>query len=241
MHMGWRDMRIRYAMTFLGPFWTTLSVLLTTLALGGVYGTLFKLDLKTYIPYVSTGLLVWNFFSNVLNEAPTHVSSLRNILLNTSFPLEMYSIQLVWKNMIVYLYSIPVVILVNLSLGFKMGPIFLESFVALLLLSLILTPLAFLLGIVGAKFPDIAAFFPTVTLVMFLATPVLWPVSALGDQVWIAEANPVYWVISAVRQPLLNENPKAASWVVMIILVFVLNICAETIGRNQYSKVKLGL
>jgi ABC-2 type transport system permease protein len=68
--MGWRDMRIRYATTILGPFWTTLSVLLTTMALGVVYGTLFNLELKTYIPYVSTGLLVWNFFSNVLNEAP---------------------------------------------------------------------------------------------------------------------------------------------------------------------------
>lgn len=241
MHMGWRDMRIRYAMTLLGPFWTTLSVLLTTLALGGVYGTLFSLEIKTYIPYVSTGLLVWNLFSNVLNEAPTHISSLRNILLNTSFPLEVYSIQLVWKNLIVYLYSVPVVILVNLVLGFEIGPIFLTSFVALLLLALILIPLAFLLGIFGARFPDIAAFFPTVTLVMFLATPVLWPVSSLGDQVWIAEINPVYWVIGAVRQPLMNENPKTASWLVMLSLVVVLNICAETIGRNQFSKVKLGL
>ena len=239
--MGLRDMRIRYAMTFLGPFWTTLSVLLTTLALGGVYGTLFKLDLNTYIPYISTGLLVWNFFSSVLNEAPLHISSSRNILLNTNLPLEIYSIQLVWRNLIIYLYSVPAVVLVNLSLGFKMSSIFVVSFVALLLLALILTPLAFLLGIVGVRFPDVAAFFPTVTLVMFLATPILWPVSALGDQTWIAEVNPVYWMMSAVRQPLLNENPKAASWAVMIILILVFNFCAEIIGRNQCSKVKLGL
>ncbi len=233
-------MRIRYAMTFLGPSWTTLSVLLTTIALGGVYGSLFKLDLKAYIPYVSTGLLVWNFFSNVLNEAPSHIYSSRNVLFNTSLPLEIYSIQMVWKNLIVYLYSVPVVVLVNLLLGLKMGPIFLLSFAALLLLSLILVPLSFLLGVVGARIPDIAVFFPT-TLVVFLGTPVLWPESALGDQMWIATANPVYWMISAVRQPLMNQIPEPVSWVVMIILLVVLNISAEILGRNGNSKVKLGL
>jgi ABC-type polysaccharide/polyol phosphate export permease len=239
--MGWRDMRIRYATTILGPFWTTLSVLLTTMALGGVYGTLFNLELKTYIPYVSTGLLVWNFFSNVLNEAPTLFTSSRSILLNTNFPLGIFSIQMVWKNMVVYLYSVPAVLFVNYFLGSIPGLVTIQSFVALILLSLTLVPLAHILGIIGAKLPDIAVFFPTIMLIVFLATPILWPISSLGNRTWIAEANPVYWVIAAVRQPLLNVSPDKNSWIVMIVLAVVTNLSSELIGRNQYSKVKLGL
>ena len=55
---------------------------------------------------------------------------------------------------------------------------------------------------------------------MLFVTPIMWPLSTLGDATYIAEINPLYHLIDIVRAPLLGQNAEFSSWLVAIALMF---------------------
>jgi ABC-type polysaccharide/polyol phosphate export permease len=52
--------------------------------------------------------------------------------------------------------------------------------------------------------------------VAIFATPIMWPVSALGGHTFIAEINPLHHMIDIVRGPLIGELPALLSWLVAL-------------------------
>ncbi len=51
--LGWLDIRLRYRGSMLGPFWLTISTGVMVAALGVLYSTLFKIDLRDYLPFLA--------------------------------------------------------------------------------------------------------------------------------------------------------------------------------------------
>src|SRR5438128_1166192 len=66
--MGGQDIRQRYRGSMLGPFWLTISMAVMIGTLGFLYSTLFKLDVRSYMPYLTLGLLFWTFIATILTE-----------------------------------------------------------------------------------------------------------------------------------------------------------------------------
>ncbi len=64
--LGWLELRQRYKRSIVGPFWITLSMAVLIIALGVIYGELFKLEVKEYLPMLAVGLVFWNFISGVI-------------------------------------------------------------------------------------------------------------------------------------------------------------------------------
>ena len=56
---------------------------------------------------------------------------------------------------------------------------------------------------------------------MLFATPIMWPISALGSAVIIANINPLHHLIEVVRAPMLGEAPPVLSWVAVIVCAVV--------------------
>ena len=61
----------RYRRSWVGPFWIMLSTAVFIGALSVVYGTLFRMDIREYVPYVAVGVVAWGFISAVANESLT--------------------------------------------------------------------------------------------------------------------------------------------------------------------------
>ena len=61
--LGWHDVLQRYRRSTLGPFWLTISMGVMVASLGFVFGQVFKTPLKDYLPFLATGLILWNFLS----------------------------------------------------------------------------------------------------------------------------------------------------------------------------------
>jgi ABC-type polysaccharide/polyol phosphate export permease len=47
-------------------------------------------------------------------------------------------------------------------------------------------------------------------------TPIMWPITALGESTLVANINPLYHMIDLVRAPMLGHAPSHLSWVVAI-------------------------
>ena len=67
-YLGYHEIRQRYRRSVLGPFWITISMGVMVLALGLLYGTIFKQPLKNYLPYVTTGFIVWGLLSSFITD-----------------------------------------------------------------------------------------------------------------------------------------------------------------------------
>lgn len=66
--LGWLEVRQRYARSRVGPFWLTISMGVMIGSIGVVYGTLFGQKMSDYLPFLATGLVMWNLFSQSVQE-----------------------------------------------------------------------------------------------------------------------------------------------------------------------------
>ena len=78
-----------------------------------------------------------------------------------------------------------------------------------------------LFGIIGARARDTAQLVGPLMLIAFLATPVLWPSSALGANAFIGTYNPLSHFIDIIREPLLGIVPPFSSLVLVSAIMIV--------------------
>ena len=77
------------------------------------------------------------------------------------------------------------------------------------------------LAIICTRYRDVQQIVSTGIQIMLFATPIMWPVSALGPAVIIAYINPLYHMMELVRAPMLGNVPSMLSWLVAIACAIV--------------------
>jgi ABC-type polysaccharide/polyol phosphate export permease len=96
--LGWRDARLRYRRTLIGPFWTTLSLGLFIVMLGIIWSHLWKQDPKTYIPFVSSGMIAWAMLSTITVEGTSVFVAGQTLIRELPISYTMLACALVWRN-----------------------------------------------------------------------------------------------------------------------------------------------
>jgi lipopolysaccharide transport system permease protein len=219
--MGWDDIRQRYRRSVLGPFWITLSMGAFILLLGIIYSRLFHMQIETYMPYLSVGFIVWGFMATAANDSCIAFTDTSRIIKQIKLPYSVYILRVVWRNFIIFLHTI--VIYIPMMIVFKIVPNLAMLLVipGLLLAIVNLIWLTTVIAILSTRFRDIQPIVGTVIQLGMFATPIMWPVSSLGDARIVAEINPVYHLIEVTRAPLLGQMPSLTSWLVAIGLAVV--------------------
>jgi ABC-type polysaccharide/polyol phosphate export permease len=219
--MGWDDIRQRYRRSVIGPFWITLSMGIFILVLGVIYSRLFHTELRTFLPYLTVGYVVWGFISAAANDSCIAFIDASRIIKQIKLPYSVYVLRVVWRNFIIFLHTI--VIYIPIAIIFKIEPklTMLYEIPGLLLVSVNLIWLTTVIAILSARYRDIQPIVGTVISLAMFATPIMWTVSALGNDKIIAEVNPVYHLIEIARAPLLGMTPEPLSWLVACGLAVV--------------------
>ena len=203
---SWLDIRQRYRRSLLGPFWVSLTMGVSVLAIGLVYTYLFKQDIAAYLPYVAAGFVVWSLISGFVGEACLVYIQNEGYIMQIKLPYLLYPVRLLWRYLIVFSHH-SLVLIVVLAIFTNVSPgAALSALVGLLLVSANLLWIGIVLGILSVRLRDVPVLISTVFQVMFLITPVIWPAEALGDRMLIATYNPFYHYLEAVRGPLLQPD-----------------------------------
>ena len=229
--LGWNDIRQRYRRSVIGPFWITLSSAVLIAGLGFVYSYIFKTNIETYLPYFALGFLLWGFISTATNESCGAFLDSENIIKQVKIPFSVFVFRVVWRNFIVFLHTI--VLFVPLSIIFGIVPswISLLALPAIALVVLNQVWLGIILATLSARFRDVPQMVAAVTQVAIFATPIMWPVSALGTHTLIADVNPLHHLIDIVRGPLIGQPPELLSWLVVLGLNVVTMLLAIALLR----------
>jgi ABC-type polysaccharide/polyol phosphate export permease len=219
--LGWNDIVQRYRRSTLGPLWITLSMAIFIVVLGIIYSRIFKVDIAAYLPYVAMGVIVWGFVSGTTAECCGTFIDNGAIIKQISLPFTLYVLRCVWRNIIILLHS--VVLIVPIAVIFRLHVSWSDLLVlpGVLLVFVNQIWVGIVVAVLSTRYRDVAQLIATTIQIAVFATPIMWPVSSLGDARFIADVNPLYHLIEIVRAPLLGAAPPVLSWVMTVGLCAV--------------------
>jgi lipopolysaccharide transport system permease protein len=207
------DIRLRYRGSMLGPFWLTLSTAVMVGAMGVIYGTLFRLDLREYLPFLAVSQVLWSFLASTTQESCFVFTVAEGMIRSVRMPFSLYSARIVLRNLIVLGHNLAVIVGVDLVLWTLPGREALLALPAMVLWLLDALALATLLGGLCARFRDIPPIVGSLMQMAFFVTPVIWKPELVGAKQWMLPFNPFFSLLEIVRGPLLGEVPGAAVYV----------------------------
>jgi ABC-2 type transport system permease protein len=235
--LGWHDIKQRYRRSVLGPFWFTLSTLIMVVVLGLLYSQLLNQEISTYLPYLAVGLVVWQYLASAVNEGCAAFIGSAYLIKQIRLPLTVHVCRIAWRNFVILLHSLPVVILTLLVFGHWPTPEILLLPVALLILWLQGVWIGVALGILCARFRDIAPIVTNLVQVAFFFTPVMWSPEILKDRAWVADFNPLYHLIEIARGPIVGKPVLLVSWVWALGLLIVGFTFAQWLMNKYRNRV----
>jgi len=153
--LGWTDIRLKFRRSLLGPLWLTISTAIMLVALGFVYGALFKMDLKQYFPFLAAGIVTWSLISSLVIEGCQTFIGSESMIKQIRLPFTVHAFRVVWRNILVFLHNIVIVIAVLLIFGqWPSASSLLYLLVGLALIVLNGVWVCLLLGLICTRFRD---------------------------------------------------------------------------------------
>lgn len=208
-----RDLKVRYARSWLGYVWTVLD----PLAMAGIYYVVFVLILdrgdagyQPYFLFLLIGLLAWQWFSSAVTDTSRALLSESRLVRSTNLARELWVVRVVLAKGIEFALSLPVLVLFaavyliqgSATLGwqlifFPLG--MLIQFVLLMGMGLILAPVTVLLT-------DTQRIVRICLRMGFYATPIIYSLDVLGEwKVWMS-LNPLTGVTELYRAGFFPEE-----------------------------------
>jgi ABC-type polysaccharide/polyol phosphate export permease len=212
---AWNDIRLRYRRTALGPFWVTASMGIMIASLALVYPALFRQDPATYLPYMSSGIVVWALIATTVSEGCSAIFDKADIYKNIQQPYFHSVYRVVVRNLIVFGHNL--VIFGAAALWYGVDALSKIPLLAAGLAAFAVNAvwIVLFLATVSARFRDIPPLVGSVLTILLLVTPVFWPKEMLGNRTHIVWLNPFAHLLDLIRAPLLGQSPPIESFAVV--------------------------
>ena len=219
--LAMQDIRLRYRGSILGPFWLTLSTIIMVAAMGVIYSRLFNMEASAYLPYLTIGLIIWQFISSLLTEGCQTFLAAEHIIKEVPIPYSVHALRVVYRNLIVLIHNIAII-----PIGLLIFPMPIDWSILLIIPALFVFLIngvwaTIFFGIISARFRDIPPIVANFLQVAFFATPIIWPARALGELKFIADLNPFNAAIDVIRAPLLGVAVNPHAWPLLIATTVV--------------------
>jgi ABC-type polysaccharide/polyol phosphate export permease len=223
--MAMQDIKLRYRGSILGPFWLTLSMLIMVAAMGAIYGRLFRMDVSHYLPFLTVGLVTWQFISSVINEGCQTFLSSQHIIRQACIPFSVHVWRTVCRNLIVLLHCIAILPIVLIIFPTPINWRIITTVPALVILIINAFWITMLFGMISARYRDVPPIVASAVQVTFFVTPVFWPPELLGVWTYLLSLNPLCAAIDVVRAPLLGIELLPYSWIVLLVVTVIGCLC----------------
>jgi ABC-type polysaccharide/polyol phosphate export permease len=205
LSMGWMDIVHRYRGSLLGPFWLTLTSGIFVAVMGPLYASLFNLNLQDYFPHLAIGIISWNFISATLSECCRAFIDAGPQMKQMVIPRLSFIFQILWRNLIVFVHSLPIILIALWLCAVPIGPWALMIVPGLALVCVNLLFIGVLFAICSARFRDVVPIVGSLLTMAFFLSPVLWNPAIQRVPGWVIAVNPFAAYLSLMRAPLLGN------------------------------------
>jgi len=239
--MVWRDIKVKFKQSALGPLWIVVNPLCSVLLFTFVFGKLARMpsDQVPYALFSFVGMIPWTLFSSCLTSATTSLVSNSYLVQKVYFPrlmLPIYGVLTCIPDFLL-LFVLQIFVLLYLQIYPTVKVLWLPFF-TLWALALVLGS-SLILSALNVRFRDVGFGLGFVTQLLFYATPVAYPTSALPSIVKpFAYLNPLTWICNGYRWALLNtDTPPTRFMLVPLAATFVLLLVGVWYFRSLEKSV----
>lgn len=229
--LAYRDLRIRYAQTFLGLLWAMLQPLATLTIFTIVFGRAVKVDTGN-IPYplfAITGVAAWTYFAFVMKESGSSIISAQQMVKKIYFPRLVIPLS---KAIVGFVdFGIALLFMVILMVYYQVVPAANVMFLPLFILMIIISALGvgIWLSALTIRYRDFQHVVPFLVQFGLYATPTAYPAQAILQSLpeWLVVIyylNPMAGVIEGFRWCLLGGDPPSAFAYLSFGLVLIIFI-----------------
>ena len=205
-HLGWRDLRSRYARTVIGPWWSAANLITVVFGSSLAVGLISDTTAFSQMPRMALGLGLWTYMSSALNESVDLFESDKSLLLNSDLSVSSFVARLIWRNLLVFAHNLAVIILffaINSS-TFSWRLLILAPISLLIGLSLFFP--IYMFARLSLSIKDLKVVFPSLVQFTFFLTPVLWTPPTGGPMYFIFGINPAGWIIEFSRRFIIDNQ-----------------------------------
>lgn len=241
-----RDLKVRYAGSFLGYVWTVLDPLMMVLIYWFVFSVIFstkRAGEEPFILYLAFGQLAWQFFNGAVNDSTKALTSEVRLVRSTRLPREIWVLKVVGSKGLEYVLSLPVLVLFMVI--YRTAPSWhLALFpLAIVLQAVLLTGIGLILASATVLVRDLARVVKIVLRMLFYATPILYSVQRVPDDYHLRELyalNPLSGIIDLYRASVFSDQ-MAGPWTMggaVVISFAILFLGAWVFTRLESSVLK---
>ena len=233
--LAWNDVRKRFSGSLLGSLWIIVNLGLMVIVLALVFAHPLRVALPYYLPFLTIGLVLWQFIQTSLVEAGQAFVSAGETIRGNPMPFSLQLFRLVWRNLLVLAHNLVVALVVLWAFGVRPGMAGLAAVPAMLLVTFTLFWVGMFLALLGARYRDVQQVVTGLMQLLFFLTPIIWMPTAIGPgRAWLVEVNPLHALIDIVRAPLLGADPAPGSWAIALAVA----VGAAGIGFAAFAALR---
>jgi ABC-2 type transport system permease protein len=237
-----RDLKVRYAASFLGYVWSVLDPLLMSLVFWFIFTQIFHrhVGYPPYILFLVMGQMIMTWFQSGVTATAKALRAEAQMVRSSSVPRELWVVRVAMSKGVEYVYSLPVVLM--FALAYRKPPtwniVFLPLAMALcffmvLSIGLILAPLTVLIR-------DIDRIIPIVLRFLFYCSPVLWSIKDVPPALrGFASYNPLAGFLTLSRSAFFPQELEWRPVLMSVVSIFILfNIGVWVFTRFESQMLK---
>jgi homopolymeric O-antigen transport system permease protein len=238
IRLGIQDVRLRFRRSAIGVAWIFVNLAVLVLAIGFIYANLLGQSPRTFIPYLTIGLILWGYLTNSIVEGGNAFINSEGYIKQISLPIYVYLFRAFVSIGLTAIITLCAFVLVAILYGVPVGAGTLLVVPGLVLLMSTSLLLITIFAHLNTRFRDVAHMASVGMQVLFYVTPVIFPADLLRRRrnlSLVVELNPMYHLLEVVRRPLLAAEPADwRSYVVVLFVILVLSgVAAAVIGFYQ--------
>lgn len=218
-----RDVTARYKRSVLGIAWTMLNPLGMMIVLTIVFSQVFRVSIEGYPAFVLSGLIVWNFFSQVSSAVINSLVWGGDLFSRIYLPRSAFAFSAIGTGLVNLTLSLIPLLVVMVVIGVPLRPTLLLVPFAMLLLSLFTLGVGLLISTIGIYFADVVEMYVIVLLAWMYLTPVIYPLYILPESVQVfLRLNPMVYLVDIFRMFVFyGILPSAGTTLVGIVVAVV--------------------
>lgn len=225
MVLAYRDLRVRYAQTFLGLLWALLQPLITLAIFALIFGRGLQVDTGgvPYPVYAMSGLVVWNYFAFVVAQSSQSVIGAQEMVKKIYFPRLILPLSKAVVGFVDFVLAFTIFLALVVLFGVHIsGNV--VGIILFFLLSLVSSlSVGIWLSALTIRFRDFQHVVPFVVQVGLYATPVAYPVSLIPYRFQLYfYLNPMTGVVEGLRWSLFGGEPPPLSILSFVVMVLLL-------------------
>jgi ABC-type polysaccharide/polyol phosphate export permease len=228
------ETKSKYIRHKFGVLWLTLSNIISIIGLGLLWAEIFSIPTKDFIPSLTIGLILWQFYSGLISEAPTIFIRNSHYLKNFRTPLFYYINLHLFRHLTLFAFNIPIILFIFLYYLDASFFSVIISIAGLAISFIYLYMISSFIAVIGAKLRDIESIINSMMPLMFFFTPIIYSKSQVKYLEFILYINPFAFFIELVRAPLLSLPYNLSLYLYAIVpAIFIIPILFIYIGKSK--------